>query len=120
MFKDTFNFTATVQTYFLSKVLSSLPSGYLLENLEKNLDQENYEKALEYIFQFSFETMMKACTLDIQKEIITMVTEDKNGEFGEKLNKILILNPEINLALENGFNFALKVVHKENRLSLPT
>lgn len=107
-----------LESFILYKNLEKFPSGYLLNIALEGLEYNDLKSSLDYIWQFTIDTMLKACTEKAKLEIEKLLDDENSEKIETYFVKLIIENPAIALATDNGLNFSTKVIARKFKKDL--
>ena len=107
-----------LESFILYKNLEKFPSGYLLNITLEGLGYKDLKQSLDYIWQFTIDTMIKACTDEAKLEIEKLLDDENSEKIETYFVKLIVENPAIALAADNGLNFSTKVIARKYKKDL--
>jgi len=107
-----------LESFILYKNLEKFPSGYLLNIALQELEYKDLKSSLDYIWQFTIDTMLKATTNETKLEIEKLLDDGNSEQIETYFVKLIVENPAIALAADNGLNFSTKVIARKFKKDL--
>jgi hypothetical protein len=107
-----------LESFILYKNLEKFPSGYLQNIALDGLEYKDLKSSLDYIWQFTIDTMLKACTDEAKAEIEKLLDEANTEKIETYFVKLIVENPAIALAADNGLNFSTKIIARKFKKDL--